>query len=106
MSFALPNPPPFAVDIDSYYEQLDEAFKVQKTKAKRYVEKFNATLPSSECPNCHAAGGHCPGLPCPNCSYRHPLSWLLVRPGEWGSEVVPLNNQRRILLRFDVEDSP
>lgn len=91
------------MDLDRYIQQLEDAFSVQKDKGREYVDRFNAQLPTSHCPHCQTVG-HCPGLNCPDCGYRHHPSWLLARPGEFGTEIVPLNDQKRIVLRLDVEE--
>jgi hypothetical protein len=88
--------------MDEYLNRLQAAFDAQKQKAIAYVEKFNAALPL-QCPWCQSP--HLPGLPCPepSCGYMHPVSFMLVVQGEWGPEIRPLNDQRRVLRRFDVE---
>ena len=90
------------MDLDKYHDHLQAAFDAQKQKAIDYVQRFNAALPL-DCPWCH--GPHVPGLPCPEpgCGYCHPVSYLLVVSGEFGAEVRPINNQRRVVCRFDVE---
>lgn len=90
------------MSLDDYHDRLQRAFDVQRQKACDYVEKFNAVLPL-KCPWCD--GPHVPGLVCPEpgCGYCHPVSLMLVVNGEFGAEVRPINNQRRVVCRFDVE---
>ena len=94
------------MDLEAYHDRLHSAFSHQRARAAAFVEGFNANLPTAECPQCRAAGGHCPGLPCPveGCGYIHPVSWALLQDGEWGAEVIALNNRHNVIARFDVED--
>jgi hypothetical protein len=81
--------------------ELDGRFRAARAQTEAYVEKFNAALPTDHCPQCHAEG-HCPGLPCPTCGYRHEVSWLIVLDTEWGYAAVALNDRRVVVAEFKV----
>jgi hypothetical protein len=87
------------MSLEKYLERLESAFCQQKSKCARFVDHFNSRLPQQcACGN----EGFVPGLPCPDCSRIHDVSWLISRQGEWGAEAVTLNS-RRVVARFDVE---
>ena len=90
------------MDCDSSYDQLHEAFLGKKRQALAFIHDYNASLPSDRCPSC-GDQNHVPGLRCPVCSYRHAVSWVILRDGEWGYEAVALTNRKTILATFNVE---
>lgn len=83
---------------DDFYEK---AFFEAKEKALRFIECFNQDLPLT-CETCGSA--NVPGLPCPECSHCHPVPYAILKPGEWGYEVVAISNQRQIIMEFYVDD--
>ena len=90
------------MDFEDNPNQLEGAFRFQKSRALSYIEEYNAALPSKHCPSCHD-DGHVPGLCCPACGYRHAVAWAILRDGEWGYEVVSLINRKKVLAEFRVE---
>jgi hypothetical protein len=90
------------MDLEGQLKRLDWAFSIQKARVYAFVEQHNANLPIDNCPECCIAG-HIPGLPCPNCGYEHPVSFAIIRDGEWGYEAVAIDDQKRTIARFDVE---
>lgn len=83
---------------EDYYEA---AFREARAKALLFIEHFNEALPLT-CEVCGSAG--VPGLPCPECCHCHPVPYAILRPGEWGYEVVAIDNQKNIIMEFYVED--
>jgi hypothetical protein len=90
------------MSLDEYIARLDAAFLEQKKQALRFIELYNESLPTDHCPDCQCSG-HCPGLPCPECSYVHPVSWVILRGSEYGYEVVSLAS-REVVMAFSIED--
>lgn len=84
-------------------EYYETAFNEAKIKALRFIEYFNENLPTEKCPFC-GTKGHVPGLPCPECSHCHEVPWAILLPGEWGYEVVAINNRNHIIMEFYVEE--
>ncbi len=80
--------------------RLTLLFALLRRQADEFADRHNARLPSRECPKC-LSPGHVPGLRCPECGYRHPQPWAIVRDTEWGYEVVPLTKRRRVIARFE-----
>ncbi len=90
------------MSIDEYIARLDAAFLEQKKQALNFIEHYNESLPTENCPVC-LSPGHVPGLPCPECSHVHPVSWVVLRSSEYGYEVVALAD-RRVVMSFSIED--
>lgn len=84
-------------------EKLTVAFAQARTMALDYIGKHNDRLPATACPDC-GDDGHVPGLRCPACGYRHDVSWVILRDTEWGYDVVPLNDRRKVVVSFKVQD--
>lgn len=82
---------------ESEYRRLDRDFKKAKGDATAFAEKYNAILPTENCPGC-GTKDHCPGLACPECGYVHSLSWAILRDTDWGYDVVPLNKPRHVII--------
>lgn len=87
----------------SDHEHYEAAFREAKIKALRFIEHFNEGLPTDHCPFC-GVNGHVPGLPCPECSHCYEVPWAILLPGEWGYEVVAINNRKNVIMEFYVED--
>lgn len=90
------------MSIDEYIARLDAAFLEQKKQALSFIENYNESLPTDHCSEC-LCSGHVPGLPCPECSYTHPISWAILRSSEYGFEVVTLAD-RKVVMSFSIED--
>ncbi len=90
------------MNFDEYIAHWDAAFLRQKKLALRFIEAYNESLPTESCPVCQCSG-HVPGLPCPECSHVHPVSWVILRDNEFGYEAVALGT-REIVASFSVED--
>jgi ribosomal protein L37E len=82
------------------HDQLERMFSSARAQALAYIGEVNAKLPL-QCPRCQDHG-HVPGLLCPACGYRHTPPWVILRDTEWGYEVVPLTNRRKVLAVFKV----
>lgn len=91
------------MDIDSYHERIDRAFRRQKTKALAFQKKHNAALPAEKCPFC-GCNGHVPGLPCPDCCHQYEVPWGLILDTEWGYAAVSIGNRKVVLAQFNVGD--
>jgi len=90
------------MSLDDYIARLDAAILEQKKQALRFIEHYNEQLPTDHCPVC-LCSGHVPGLPCPECSHVHPVSWVILRDSEYGYEVVSLAS-REVIMAFSIED--
>lgn len=82
-------------------EHYEAAFREAKIKALRFIECFNQDLPLS-CETCGSAS--VPGLPCPECNHCHPVPYAILYPGEWGYEVVAINNRKHIIMEFYIDE--
>ena len=89
------------MNLDDECDQLEEAFHHARHRALAFIKKHNDMLPT-DCPKCREEG-HIPGLRCPNCGYLHGTAWAILRDTEYGYDVIPLNDRRRILESFTVE---
>lgn len=88
---------------DDQEEILGRAFAEAKAQALGFVARYNASLPSTACPECGDAG-HVPGLRCPACGYRHDRAWAILYDTEWGYDVVWLTNRKKILASFRIKE--
>lgn len=92
------------MSLDEYIARLDAAFLEQKKNALRFIEHYNANLPTDHCPICQCSG-HVPGLPCPECAYVHSPSYGILRSTEWGWSVVAIDAPRKnIIIKFEVDN--
>lgn len=87
--------------MSDYEEHLAAQFARAKSQALAFVESWNSRLPTDACPFCHSTG-HVPGLPCPECSHVHDVSWSILMDTEWGYSVIALGNPRQIYAEFNV----
>ncbi len=83
--------------------ELTEDFDWAKWRAREFILAYNRCLPSEACPHC-AQCAHVPGLPCPECGYEHPVSFLILLDGEYGYEAVEIRNRRQVVATFEVSE--
>lgn len=91
------------MSISDYSRDWDAAFAWQRQRALRYIELYNMALPRKHCPRCQTEG-HLPGIPCPDCGYRHAQGWCILRDTEMGYDAVCIGKPMVVIASFNVDD--